>query len=77
MYSPTEQELRELWFDNHSYKSEYIKGLEDNWRPYIKYYMTNNDWEIEYFDDWNWTSSIYPKTRQDIESLILLFKKPE
>lgn len=70
-YTPTENELEELWFVWDSKLWLFI-----NWVIWVKlwnyYSRDNQDWK---FFIW-WEIDVYPQSKQDIETLIRLFTTP-
>lgn len=71
MYTPTKEELEEMWFENNDeFSSIYLRQCWEKFSSQITYSFVTT-----YFYIGN--AFIYPQSKQDIEALIRLLSKPE
>ena len=74
MYTPTKQELEEMWF-NHEY-DDYHEELQA-WHTECEIdIVIKDDWEVTIRIDQNDDLEVFPQSREDVETLIRLFKQP-
>lgn len=74
MFTPTKQELEEMGF-NHEY-DDYHEELQA-WHTECEIDIAiKDDWEVTIRIDQNNDLEVFPQSREDVETLIRLFKQP-
>lgn len=82
MYQPTEQELLEMGFENSMiYPTDNICIEYEKWEWKVIFYIGRHIQLVDEYKILRWTlqhiDSLYPRSKEHLEKIILAFTKPE